>query len=180
MLPCGILSICRQFVPTQRTPAGPGYRACGKILSSATEGTMSERAAGVSRYPTVEFVVHAVAAWIDRFRKMTEIRNELGKCGPEEARQIAKDLGIPVEDLRRLVTKGPVAADALPKMLSALSVDARALEDADPSVMRDLQRTCAFCDHKSLCQHELAEGTAAQHFRQFCPNAHTFDAVFKA
>jgi hypothetical protein len=104
----------------------------------------------------------------------------LGKCSPEEARQIAKDLGIPVEDLRRLVTKAPVAADALPKMLSALSVDARALEDADPAVMRDLQRTCVFCDHKSLCERELAEGTAAQHFRQFCPNALTFDALFNA
>jgi len=140
---------------------------------------MSGRAADVSRYPSVEFVLHAVAGWIDKFRMMNGMRDELGKCSPEEARQIAKDLGIPVEDLRRLVTKAPVAADALPKMLSALSVDARALEDADPAVMRDLQRTCVFCDHKSLCERELAEGTAAQHFRQFCPNALTFDALLR-
>jgi hypothetical protein len=177
---CDILSIRRQFVPAQRTPARLGYRAFGKILSSTMEGTMSGRAADVSRYPSVELVLYAVAGWIDKFRMMNRIRDELGKCSPEEARQIAKDLGIAVEDLRRLVRKGSVAADALPKMLSALSVDARALEDADPAVMRDLQRTCVFCDHKSLCQRELAEGTAAQHFRRFCPNAHTFDALFKA
>ena len=141
---------------------------------------MSGRAADVSRYPRFELVLYAVAGWIDKFRMMNRTRDELGKCSPEEARQIAKDLGIAVEDLRRLVRKGSVAADALPKMLSALSVDARALEDADPAVMRDLQRTCVFCDHKSLCQRELAEGTAAQHFRQFCPNAQTLDALLEA
>ena len=180
MPPCDILSICRLFVLAQRTPARLGYRAHGKILSSTMVDTMSGRAADMSRYPSVEFVLHAVAGWIEKIRTMNGLRNELGKCSPEEARQIAKDLGIAAEDLRRLVTKGPIAADALPKMLSALSVDARALEDADPAVMRDLQRTCVFCDHKSLCQRELAEGTAAQHFRQFCPNSHTFDALFKA
>jgi len=73
----------------------------------------------------------------------------------------------------------------LPKMLSALSMDARALEDADPAVMRDLQRTCVFCNHKNLCQRELAAGTAARHFRQFClrqfcPNAQTLDALLEA
>ena len=141
---------------------------------------MSGRAADVSRYPSVEFVLHVVAGWIDRFRMMNGMHNELGKCSPEETRQIAKDLGIPVEDLRHLVTMGPGAADGLPKMLSALSMDARALEDADPAAMRDLQRTCVFCNHKNLCQRELAAGTAARHFRQFCPNAQTLDALLEA
>jgi hypothetical protein len=180
MPPCDILSIYRQFVPAQRTPARLGYRAYGKILSSTMVHTMSGRAADMSRYPGVEFVLDAVARWIEEFRTMKRLRDELGKCSPEDARQIARDLGIAVEDLRRLVTKAPTAASALPKMLSALSVDARALQDADPATMRDLQRTCVFCDHKSLCQRELAQGTAAQHFRQFCPNSHTFDALFKA
>ena len=140
---------------------------------------MSGRAADVSRCPTVEFMLHAVAAWIGKIRMANGIRDELGRCSADEKKQIAKDLGIPVEDLRRLVAKGPVAADALPKMLSALSVDARVLASADPAIMRDLQRTCAFCDHKSLCQREFAEGTAARNFRQFCPNAHTLDALYK-
>jgi hypothetical protein len=108
MPPCDILSICRQFVPAQITPTRLGYRASGKILSSTMEGTMSGRAADVSRYPSVEFVLHAVAGWIDKFRMMNGMRDELGKCSPEEARQIAKDLGIPVEELRRLVTKAPL------------------------------------------------------------------------
>jgi hypothetical protein len=171
------LSIFPQFVLAQRTPGGLGYRASEKSRLQPMEGTMSGRAADVSRYPTVEFMVHVIAAWIDKIRTMNGLRDELGKCSAEEKRQLAKDLGIPVEDLRSLVAKGPVAADALPKMLAALSVDAQALANADFATMRDLQRTCAFCDHKKLCQRELAEGTAARHFRQFCPNAHTLDAL---
>jgi hypothetical protein len=69
---------------------------------------MSGRAADVSRYPTVEFMLHAVAAWIGKIRMANGIRDELGKCSAEEKKQIAKDLGIPVEDLRRLVAKGPL------------------------------------------------------------------------
>ena len=45
--------------------------------------------------------------------------------------------------------------------------------------MRDLQRLCMVCAQKGHCQHELAQGTAAEHFREFCPNAYTLDALFK-
>jgi hypothetical protein len=84
-----------------------------------------------------------------------------------------------VNELRGLATKGPGAADVLQKMLLALSVDPKALAEADPAVMRDLQRICILCSQKGRCQHELAEGTAAEHFREFCPNAYTLDALFK-
>ena len=140
---------------------------------------MPGREAEKPRYPTVEFVLHAVAGWINKHRVMNGVRDELGQCSPEEAMQMAKDLGVTVGDLRGLAAKGAIAANALPKMLSALSVDAQALTDGDPAVMRDLQRTCFLCDHKSRCRRELAEGSAAQHFRNFCPNAYTFDALFK-
>lgn len=139
---------------------------------------MSGREAEGSRYPTVEFVLHAVAGWVNKHR-VNGMRDELGQCSPEDTKQIAKDLGVPVGDLQALSTKGAGAANGLPKMLTALSVDAQALTDGDPAVMRDLQRTCILCDRKSRCQRELAEGSAAQHFREFCPNAYTLDALFK-
>ena len=138
---------------------------------------MPRREAEESRYPTVEFVLHAVAAWIKKHRTMSGVRGELEQCSPQDAMQIAKDLGVPVKELCTLAAKGAGAADALPKMLSEISVDALALTKKDPAVMRDLQRTCILCDHKSRCQRELAKGSAAQHFREFCPNAHTFDAL---
>jgi hypothetical protein len=142
------------------------------------ECTMLRREAEESRYPTVEFVLYTVAAWINKHR-VNGVRDELGQCSPEDAMQIAKDLGVPVGDLQGLTAKGAAAANVLPKMLSALSVDAQALTDGDRAVMRDLQRTCILCDHKNRCRRELAEGSAAQHFREFCPNAYTFDALLK-
>jgi hypothetical protein len=78
-----------------------------------------------------------------------------------------------------LAAKGSGSADILKKMLIALSVDPQALAKADPAVMRDLQRLCILCSHKGRRRHELARGTAAEHFREFCPNAYTLDALFK-
>lgn len=139
---------------------------------------MSDSKVEGPRYPTVEFVLDAIAGWINKYRYAYDV-HELGQCSQEDVMQIAKDLGVPVSDLRGLAAKGPGAADTLQKMLLALSVDPRALAKSDPAVMRDLQRLCILCSQKSRCQHELAEGTAAEHFREFCPNAYTLDALFK-
>jgi hypothetical protein len=43
--------------------------------------------------------------------------------------------------------------------------------------MRDLQRLCISCSEKQRCAHELDVGSAAEHFRQYCPNAYTLDAL---
>jgi len=130
-------------------------------------------------YPTIEFVLDAIAGWVNKYRYIYGAHDELGQCSQQDVRQIAKDLGIPVSDLRGLASKGPGAADNLQKMLVALSVDPEALAKSDPAVMRDLQRLCVVCSQKGRCQHEQAKGTIATHFRGFCPNAYTIDALFK-
>jgi hypothetical protein len=124
-------------------------------------------------------VLNAVADWVSKYRNATGVRGDLGYCGPNEVMQIAKDLGVPASELREIVRKGPGAAALLQKMLVALKVDAAVLEKASPAVMRDLQRLCITCSNKKRCEHELAEGTAAEHFRDYCPNAFTLDALFK-
>jgi hypothetical protein len=134
---------------------------------------------GEQHYPTVEFVLDAIAGWINKYRNMPGARHELEHCSQEDVMQIAKDLGISVSDLRGLAAKGPRAADTLRKMLLALSVNPQDVSNADPAAMRDLQRVCIVCGQKRRCQHELARGTAAEHFREFCPNAYTLDALFK-
>jgi hypothetical protein len=64
-------------------------------------------------------------------------------------------------------------------MLIALRVDPHVLVNTNPAVMRDLQRLCVVCSQKGRCEHELAKGTASEHFREFCPNAFTLDALLK-
>jgi Family of unknown function (DUF6455) len=143
------------------------------------EGGMPDGDTREQHYPAVEFVLDAIAGWINKYRHMHGVRDELGECSHEDVMRIAKDLGVPVSDLRGLAAKGPRSADVLQKMLLALSVDPQALAKNDPAVMRDLQRLCIVCSQKGRCQHELAQGTAAEHFREFCPNAYTLDALFK-
>ena len=130
-------------------------------------------------HPTVEFVLNAIADWVNKYRNAAGTHGDLGYCEPNEVMQIAKELGVPANELREIVRKGPGAAAQLQKMLVALKVDAAVLEKANPAVMRDLQRLCITCGSKKQCQHELAKGTAAEHFHEFCPNAFTLDALFK-
>jgi hypothetical protein len=130
-------------------------------------------------YPTVDFVVNAIADWVNKYRSLHSIRDQFGECSPQEVMRIATDIGVPVGELRDLAAKGPDAAKLLEKLLIKLSVDPAQLANANPAIMRDLQRLCVFCGQKARCQHELREGTAAEHYREYCPNAFTLDALFK-
>ena len=148
-------------------------------VSLSMEGGVPDRDIRERHYPTVEFVLDAIAGWINKYRHMHGVRDELGECSHEDVMRIATDLGVPVSDLLGLAAKGSRSADVLQKLLLALSVDPKALAKNDPALMRDLQRLCIVCSHKGRCQHELAKGTTAEHFREFCPNAYTLDALLK-
>jgi hypothetical protein len=140
---------------------------------------MLELRAGDSRYPTVEFVLDAVARWFKKYRSTHGSYDDLGQCGPEDMVKIARDLGLPASDLRALTVKAPDGANAVSTMLRALSMDPAVLAVGDPATMRDLQRTCILCERKGRCRDEFAKDTAAWHFREFCPNAYTLDALLR-
>src|SRR5262249_59502481 len=98
--------------------------------------------------------------------------------GKEDVRWMGKNLGVIVENLADGEEKPAFAAKGWKKLLLGFSVDRGFLNKRVPAVMRDLQRLCIVCGQKGRCQHELAQGTAADHFREFCPNAYTLDALF--
>ena len=130
-------------------------------------------------YPTVDFVVNAIAGWINKYRAMYSTRDEFAQCTPQEVLRIAADMGVPTGELRALAAKGPGSAQLLEQMLLRLYVDPAQLANSNPAIMRDLQRLCVVCGQKDRCRHELKEGTAAEHFHEFCPNAFTLDALFR-
>jgi hypothetical protein len=134
----------------------------------------------VPSYPTVEMIIDAVADWVSRCRQAMHPSADFAACGPDEVRRIASDLGIDTQELQKLSAHGPHSADLLQKMLPALGLDSNALTRADPALMRDLQRLCVTCGNKRRCQHDLAEGTAAGGFSEYCPNAFTLDALLRA
>lgn len=125
----------------------------------------------------VQTVFNSIADWVGRYRQNFGLNNQFGQCTPDEVMRVAKDLKLTPTELKELASKGPNAADLLLKMLSALHVDRKALENSDPNVMQDLQRLCTTCGAKKRCERELADGTAVDHFQEFCPNAFTLDAL---
>lgn len=130
-------------------------------------------------YSTVDFVMRTIAGWINKYRHIAGTHAEFGQCSPEDISRIAKDLGVSTNELRNLAAKWPGAGDPVEKMLLSLRVDPQALASTQPAVMRDLKRLCVVCGEKNRCSHELKDGTAGEHFHEFCPNAFTLDALSK-
>ena len=130
---------------------------------------------GMRHYPVVEAVIGMFADWLHHRREITDVCG----CGTEEFRHIAHDLGVSASDLNELVRSGPHSADELPKMMAVLNLDIADIRRIEPLVVRDLERVCGLCGHKSRCHHELAAGTAAANHREFCNNAETLDSLTK-
>jgi Family of unknown function (DUF6455) len=125
-------------------------------------------------------VFDAIANWIKDYREVIGQRNELANLTPEVVASIARDIGMSSEELSFFATRGQHAADELPKLLQALGVDLEKLKSIDPVKMRDLQRICLTCGHKGQCRHDLASGTAASRYQEYCPNAVSLDAILKS
>ena len=124
-------------------------------------------------YPVVESVIDLFARWLEHRREIAE----LCTCDAISREKIAIDLGVSPGELDQLVRLGPHAADELPKMMAALGLDAKAIARAQPLVMRDLERVCALCARKDRCDLDLAAGTAAPHYKEYCVNAETLAAL---
>ena len=128
----------------------------------------------------IESIFGAIANWVTRYRQAAGLRRELAKCGPEEVAAIARDIGLSTQELELIASKGPNAADELPKLLRALGVDPKKLLSDRNRTLRDLQRICITCGSKAQCRYELAAGTAATHYHDYCPNAVSIDELFRS
>lgn len=123
-------------------------------------------------------VFESIARWVRNYRESLNASRELVQCGPEEVAAMAQDLMLSPSDLVNITHKSRDSAQLLQRMLVGLGVDPQALARRDPLVMRDLERLCVSCAHKRRCAHDLAEGTGAEHYKEYCPNAYTLDMLF--
>ena len=120
-------------------------------------------------YPRIATVIEFIADWL-KHRSSHDLRY----LPASEVDRIAADIGVSGWELRTLDDQ-PDRPLLLLRMLQALGLDQAAR--SDPLIFRDLQRSCAMCDCKKRCDRELADGTAASHFAEFCPNALTLKAL---
>ena len=128
-------------------------------------------------YPALEPILSAIAQWIAKYRQARDARAEFSGCDAEEVARMAHELNISPRELADLAGKSPESAALLGKMLVALGLDPESPALQDPLLKRDLQRLCTACAHKGQCARELAAGTAAEHYGEFCPNAYTLDVL---
>lgn len=124
-------------------------------------------------YPVVSLVIDTFGEWLKHRRELKEM-NEMDAAN---FGRIAGELRMSTGDLEALVRRGPHAADELPKMLKALGIDQNALTRTEPLVLRDMERVCSLCSQKRKCGHDLAAGTAAAHYGEYCGNADTIDGL---
>ena len=129
--------------------------------------------AQIKSYPVVDTLLDMFGDWL----KHRAALRERCECDSAEFAQIARDLGVTADDLNRLVRQGPHAADELPRMLKTLGIDEDAIARTQPLVLRDMQRVCASCQFKRECESDLAAGTAAQAYEDYCGNAMTINAL---
>ena len=124
-------------------------------------------------YPFVSRVVDIFGEWLKHRRELREMREiDAANFG-----RIAGDLRMSSADLEALVRQGPHAVDELPKMLAALGINQDDLTRTEPLVLRDMERVCALCSQKRRCDRDLAAGTSAAHYQEYCANAYTFDCL---
>jgi transcriptional regulator with XRE-family HTH domain len=123
--------------------------------------------------PVVATLIRSFGDWLRHRREM----NELRQLNTSEFDRIADELRVSPANLTDLVKQGPHAADQLPHMLAALGIDEEALARTQPLVLRDMERVCALCHHKGECVRDFADGSAADHYEEYCPNAPTIETL---
>jgi hypothetical protein len=122
---------------------------------------------------------NAVGALLGQVRDWWRKQEELSALDHKEVGRVAADLGISTNALKDLIARGPGAADLLYERMRALGISKADVDHAAQGVMRDLQRTCAYCNEKGVCNWDLAERPDDPVWKSYCPNAVTLDSLTK-
>jgi hypothetical protein len=121
----------------------------------------------------------AVEDLLTRLRDWWQARSELNSMDPSELQRVAGELGMRPRDLEDLIEQGPHAADLLYDRLGALGLSREDVESTARGLMHDLERTCACCHEKGMCEKDLTGKAPGADWRAYCPNAPALDALAK-
>ena len=130
-------------------------------------------------YPLIESGIDATIDFFARAVRRYQAAQELRNIGEIEISSIARDLGISQTELKSLVTHDAGFPKLLKRMFSALWIDGRVVQEANPILLLDMQKVCALCQNTRRCRKELEAGSAGDHFHDYCPNSPNLYAVSK-
>ena len=91
--------------------------------------------------------------------------------------QLARDNGVAEVDFHGLATRQDTNVELLIRQLAQAGIDPEQLAHTNASVMRDMEIICSGCSVARRCRRALKGQDAAPHYAQYCPNAHTIDAL---
>ncbi len=138
---------------------------------------MADRENRTPSSPVEDAAFAAIANWVTKYRNVTGINNESSRCSPNDVMRMAAEIGVSPSQLKELTREGGGNANLLKRMLVALQVDPKVIAEIDPLVMREMKWLCITCTDKTQCEHDLANGTAVEHFHKYCPNAVSLDEL---
>jgi len=128
--------------------------------------------AAMSSHVAVEVLLTRVRDWWRR-------QNELSGVDPKELERVAADLGMSTNALKDLAARGPDAANLLYERMHALGISKADVDSAANGLMRDLEKTCACCNEKGICEKDLAKNPDDPVWRSYCPNAVSLETLVK-
>jgi hypothetical protein len=116
------------------------------------------------------FIVNALRQWWQNWRGANSRLTGFICCGDGEVERMARDLGLPVSELRRIAEYGPEAADLLMRRMAALDLDKNEIAAAEPHTLQDLQRHCTLCESHRQCARDLRRDPGDSAWEDYCPN----------
>jgi Family of unknown function (DUF6455) len=103
--------------------------------------------------------------------------SDLACCAEGEVERIAKDIGMPASEIRRLANLGSESAELLARRMAALHLDRKEVAQTHPQTFRDLQRVCTLCESHRQCARDLARNSGDPGWEEYCPNVATLRAL---
>jgi hypothetical protein len=125
---------------------------------------------GQAREPAGD-VSSATYHFLARLRDWWQSHTERDTMDPDELERMASDLGMTGRELKDLAARGPDAAHLLHERMRVLDLTKADVQRVALGLMRDLERTCACCSEKGVCQRDLATPPDDAVWAGYCPNA---------
>lgn len=127
---------------------------------------MSDLRPRLSSWPMIDRIKQSWRNW----RKENTRFSDLVCCGEHEVERMARDLGMPMSELRKIAKHGPNAADLLVRRMAVLNLDSNEVAAAVPGTFQDLQRLCTLCESHRQCARDLAHKPTDKAWEDYCPN----------
>lgn len=125
--------------------------------------------------PTPENLTDRLKRWCSATWEAINEAKLLASLDDETVKLLAQDNALSEQELRDLIAKGPHAADEMLALMKLLNIDPKEASLEEPAEFREMHVTCAHCGEKTRCRRELADGSAAADFANYCGNAEMLD-----